>query len=90
MKPSMTGQGYGSEFVKAIIEQGRDVLKYNHLELFVVDFYKRAIRTYEKEGFKKKGEFQNVIRGNNYNFIIMEKDRKYNLTIERSNVLLLR
>lgn len=76
MKPSMTGQGYGSKFFKEIIEQGRGLLNYNHLELSVVDFNKRAIRTYEKEGFKKKGEFQNVIRGNTYNFISMEKDWK--------------
>ncbi|MBD7969255.1 GNAT family N-acetyltransferase [Paenibacillus gallinarum] len=76
MKPSMTGQGYGSIFFKAVIEHGRELLKFNHLELCVVDFNKRAIRTYEKEGFKKKGEFQNVIRGNTYNFIIMDKDWK--------------
>lgn len=76
MKPSMTGQGYGSKFFSEIIEQGRVLLNYNHLELSVVDFNKRAIRTYEKEGFKKKGEFQNVIRGNTYNFISMTKDWK--------------
>ncbi|WP_433747381.1 GNAT family N-acetyltransferase [Falsibacillus pallidus] len=74
MKPSITGKGYGSRFVKAIIEQGRELLNFNHLELAVVDFNERAIRTYEKEGFIKKGEFQNEIRGNRYNFIIMAKD----------------
>jgi [ribosomal protein S18]-alanine N-acetyltransferase len=74
MKPSLTGQGYGSNFVSAIIEQGRELFKFNHLELAVVDFNKRAIRAYEKEGFHKKGKFQNEIRGNIYNFIIMAKD----------------
>ncbi|MFZ3579728.1 GNAT family N-acetyltransferase [Virgibacillus sp. DJP39] len=73
MKPSLTGKGYGSKFVKATIEQGKELLKFNHLELAVVDFNERAIKTYEKEGFIKKGEFQNEIRGNTYNFIIMAK-----------------
>lgn len=74
MKPSLTGQGSGLSFVNAVVEQGRELLKFNHLELAVVDFNKRAIRTYEKAGFKLKGEFKNEIRGNTYNFIIMEKD----------------
>ncbi|MFS0560746.1 GNAT family N-acetyltransferase [Terribacillus sp. 179-K 1B1 HS] len=74
MKPSLTGQGNGTEFFRAIIEQGRQLLKYDHLELAVADFNKRAIRTYEKEGFVKRGEFENKIRGADYNFIIMAKD----------------
>lgn len=74
MKPSLTGQGYGSQFFKAIIEQGRQLLKYDHLELAVAEFNKRAIRTYEKEGFVKRGEFKDIIREDSYNFIIMAKD----------------
>ncbi|MFD1737450.1 GNAT family N-acetyltransferase [Bacillus salitolerans] len=74
MKPSMTGKGNGLRFIQAIIEQGRELIGYNHLELAVVEFNKRAIKTYEKAGFKRKGNFQNRIRGENYKFIIMEKD----------------
>lgn len=73
MKPSFTGKGYGTEFFKAIIEQGRDRLHYNYLELAVVDFNKRAIRVYEKVGFLKKEEIKNKIRGKSYRFIIMAK-----------------
>lgn len=71
MKPSLPGQGNGTEFFRAIIEQGRQLLKYAHLELAVADFNKRAIRTHEKEGLVKRGEFENKIRGADYNFIIM-------------------
>lgn len=74
MKPSLTGQGHGSKFSNAIIEQGRQLFKYDHLELAVADFNKRAIRTYEKEGFKMRGEFEDTIRGKSYNFIIMAKN----------------
>ena len=74
MNPSMTGKGNGSAFVQAIIEQGRERLKFTHLELAVADFNERAIRTYEKEGFRKRDEFENEIRGQTYRFIIMAKD----------------
>ncbi|MCA0149630.1 GNAT family N-acetyltransferase [Rossellomorea vietnamensis] len=74
MKPSMTGKGHGQAFVQAIIEQGRERLKFSHLELAVADFNERAIRTYEKEGFRKRGSFENEIRGENYPFSIMAKD----------------
>ncbi|MEI5909355.1 GNAT family protein [Bacillus spongiae] len=74
MKPSFTGKGKGLRFIRAIIEQGRELIGYDHLELAVVEFNKRAIKVYEKAGFKRKGDFQNNIRGENYNFIIMEKD----------------
>ena len=77
MKPSLTGQGNGSIFVHTVVEQGRELLNFSHLELAVVEFNKRAIRTYEKIGFKKKGEFDNEIRGNTYTFIIMAKDWRW-------------
>ncbi|MGM0847412.1 MAG: GNAT family N-acetyltransferase [Bacillota bacterium] len=74
MKPVLTGEGNGLKFFKTIIEQGRERIGYTHLELAVVDFNQRAIRVYEQAGFKRKGEFQNCIRGKEYRFIIMEKD----------------
>lgn len=73
MKPSLTGEGYGTEFFKAILEQGREHFHYNYLELMVVKFNKRAIRLYEKLGFLVKEEFENEIRGEKYRFLIMGK-----------------
>jgi len=49
-------------------------LGFNHLLLAVVDFNKRAIRTYEKIGFKKRGGLDNRIKANSYNFISKAKD----------------
>lgn len=73
MKPSLTGEGHGTEFFKAIVEQGRDRFHYNYLELMVVEFNKRAIRVYEKLGFLVKDEVENEIRGEKYRFLIMGK-----------------
>lgn len=73
MKPSLTGNGYGEEFCRVIINEGREKLNYKYLELAVVDFNKRAKRVYEKIGFKEIGEEYFVIRGDKYRFIIMAK-----------------
>lgn len=76
MRPDLTGKGNGLAFIQSIIEQGRKLIGYNHLELAVAEFNKRAIHVYEQAGFKRKGDFENTIRGEDYNFIIMEKDWK--------------
>ncbi|WP_032121174.1 GNAT family N-acetyltransferase [Clostridium amazonitimonense] len=78
MEPSLTGRGYGTEFSRAIIEEGRERLKYDYLELSVADFNTRARKVYEKIGFKKIDEIYNEIRGNKYKFIIMAKKFKDN------------
>jgi [ribosomal protein S18]-alanine N-acetyltransferase len=74
MKPSLTGKGHGEGFIQSIIEQGRKIIGYDHLELAVADFNQRAIKVYEKAGFTRKGTFKNTIREVEYQFIIMEKD----------------
>ncbi|MCA1054131.1 GNAT family N-acetyltransferase [Rossellomorea aquimaris] len=74
MKPTLTGKGGGLEFIQSIIDVGREIIGFNHLELAVVEFNERAIRVYEQAGFKRKGGFQNKIRGEEYRFIIMERD----------------
>ena len=74
MKPSLTGNGLGSAFFHAIVEQGKSLFGYKHLELAVVDFNHRAIKVYEREGSQQIGEFMNEIRGESYRFIIMAKD----------------
>lgn len=74
MKPILTGKGYGEAFCKAIIEYGRKVIGFNRLGIAVADFNKRAKRVYEKLGFELIEEDVWNIRGNDYKFIIMEKN----------------
>lgn len=74
MKPILTGKGYGEAFCKAIIEYGRKVIGFNRLGIAVADFNKRARRVYEKLGFELIEEDVWNIRGNDYKFIIMEKN----------------
>jgi [ribosomal protein S18]-alanine N-acetyltransferase len=74
MRPDLTGKGNGLVFIQSIIEEGRKMIGFSHLELAVAEFNTRAIHVYELAGFRRKGDFKNSIRGEEYRFIIMEKD----------------
>lgn len=49
------GQGYGSDAIKALLRFAFEELNLHHLYLSVFDFNKRAIRCYEKCGFRQEG-----------------------------------
>jgi len=71
MRPDLTGKGFGIEFAKSIIDFGREKYKLNYIDLTVAKFNNRAIKVYEKLGFKVIDEFVNTIRGNDYDFLAM-------------------
>ncbi|MEW8995292.1 GNAT family N-acetyltransferase [Clostridium sp.] len=71
MRPELTGKGFGIEFAKAIVDLGREKYKLNYIDLTVAKFNNRAIKVYEKLGFKVIDEFVNTIRGNDYDFLAM-------------------
>ncbi len=71
MKPELTGKGFGVEFAKSIIDFGREKYKFNYIDLIVAKFNNRAIKVYEKLGFKVIEEFVNTIRENDYDFLAM-------------------
>ncbi|MCM1991886.1 GNAT family N-acetyltransferase [Oceanirhabdus seepicola] len=52
------GKGYGSEAIKVMQHIVFNVLNLNRLELEVHDYNKRAIRCYEKCGFKEEGRLK--------------------------------
>ena len=53
--PMYWNQGYGTEASRLIIDYGFNVLGLHRIELFVLDFNKRARRVYEKLGFVVEG-----------------------------------
>lgn len=71
MRPELTGKGFGTEFVRAIINFGKKKYNLSYIDLTVAKFNKRAIKIYEKVGFKIIEEIVNTIRGNDYDFLIM-------------------
>jgi RimJ/RimL family protein N-acetyltransferase len=48
-------QGFGTEATKLIVRYGFETLNLHRIELDVVAFNPRAIRVYEKAGFKQEG-----------------------------------
>ncbi len=71
MRPELTGKGFGVEFAKSIIDFGREKYKFNYIDLIVAKFNNRAIKVYDKLGFKVIEEFVNTIRENDYDFLGM-------------------
>ncbi|WP_204185936.1 GNAT family N-acetyltransferase [Mammaliicoccus sciuri] len=73
MKPNLTGNGKGKEFLEYIINFIRSKYNINKITLAVVDFNKRAFKVYRKSGFVVTGESKNPTNGGIYKFINMEK-----------------
>lgn len=59
MKPDLTGKGLGSLFFSFILGHIQETYQEVPLRLTVAKFNERAIRLYEKLGFKPKTEFSN-------------------------------
>ncbi len=59
MKPELTGKGLGLTFFSFILGHIQGAYKEVPLRLTVAKFNDRAIRLYEKLGFKRKIEFSN-------------------------------
>lgn len=57
MRPDLTGQGRGFEFVSAILAFVASNVQHNRLRLTVATFNRRAIRLYENLGFTPVMEF---------------------------------
>lgn len=64
---SAWGQGYGTEATRIMVRYAFDTLNLNRVCLYVYDFNPRAIRVYEKAGFRVEGRLrQDVFREGRY------------------------
>jgi RimJ/RimL family protein N-acetyltransferase len=55
---SQWGKGYGTDAMRALVRLGFDQLNLNRVMLRVYDDNRRAIRSYEKVGFKMEGRLR--------------------------------
>ncbi|MBN1327034.1 MAG: GNAT family N-acetyltransferase [Candidatus Cloacimonetes bacterium] len=67
-------KGYGSEALSLLLDYGFNVLNLNNIMLEVFSFNKRAIRSYEKTGFKIIGRRREglIVAGGKYDEIYMD------------------
>ena len=54
--PEALGKGWGSEAIGLLVRYGFETLGFNHVVLKVLKTNQRAIRAYEKNGFKAAGD----------------------------------
>ncbi len=72
LKPEYTGKGFGKSFVNIVVDfliSNYHLLKIN---LSGVSFNRRAIRCYEKWGFRKTGVIQQLSNVSVYEFVTMQ------------------
>jgi len=68
------GKGYGSDALKLLLKFGFENRNYNNIYLRVFSFNERAIKSYEKVGFKQQGVHREaIIRGDKkYDLVFMD------------------
>jgi RimJ/RimL family protein N-acetyltransferase len=55
LRPDLAGRGLGLEFFRRGLEFGRDRFRPKSVRLYVAAFNERAIRVYERAGFRETG-----------------------------------
>ncbi len=71
LKPELTGQGKGKNFIMAILNFCHERFSFQSFRLTVASFNKRAIKVYKRLGFKSVGSFKR--NSDSVEFIIMKK-----------------
>jgi ribosomal-protein-alanine N-acetyltransferase len=72
MKPDLTGNGKGLEFIKAGMEFAKNKYSPQTLTLSVATFNKRAITVYKRAGFEPIETFEQETNGSLFEFVKME------------------
>jgi [ribosomal protein S18]-alanine N-acetyltransferase len=73
LRPDLTGQGLGLEFVEAGVEFARDRFRPRRIVLEVFSFNERAVKVYERAGFHVTGRRIQPYRNRKIETIHMER-----------------
>ncbi len=75
LRPDLTGRGLGLEFFRQGLEFGRERYLRGRVRLFVAAFNERAIKVYERAGFRETGRHMRTFaRWAEVEFVNMEKE----------------
>ena len=72
VRPDLTGQGHGSEYVNAAINFAYSTYTPQHLRVTIAAFNGRALRVWERAGFQVVQKFRGGWE--NMDFVILTKD----------------
>lgn len=71
IKPDLCGQGFGTNFLYSGLDFARNKLSAKEFRLTVANFNKRAIKVYERIGFKKVDSFERISEFGKTEFEVM-------------------
>ena len=72
LHPDLTGKGLGANFVRAGLDFVQSQFSLKSIQLRVAAFNRRAIKVYQRVGFREIERFMNQTNGGEFNFIRME------------------
>ena len=72
LHPDLTGKGLGKDFVRADLDFAQSRFSPKTIQLRVAAFNKRAIKIYQRVGFKNVEHYMNRTNGGEFEFIRME------------------
>jgi len=72
--PDNHNKGYGTDAMDCLLRFGFNVLNLHRIELWVMEYNKRAIHIYEKLGFKEVGRKREAhyLQGKYHNIVVMD------------------
>lgn len=74
IKPELTGQGMGAAYAEEVIRNGVNKYEPKKLRVTIAAFNKRAMRTWEKNGFQQAQSFKRNNSEDGMEFVIMTKE----------------
>jgi ribosomal-protein-alanine N-acetyltransferase len=74
MRPDLTGRGLGLEFLQAGLGFARCRFSPDGFRLSVAAFNERAIKVYERAGFRRVKVFEQSTNGGRYKFLLMRRE----------------
>ncbi len=72
LRPDLTGRGLGADFARAGLDCARTRFSPKTIQLRVAAFNKRAIKVYQRVGFREVEHYLNRTNGGEFEFIRME------------------
>lgn len=73
LRPDLAGKGMGQTLLQLGMDFARNKFEFNIFKIGVWKLNGRAIKVYERAGFRSEGEFINNIQGIEYRFIRMTR-----------------
>lgn len=79
LRPDMTGKGHGLQFMTQMISFIKKQHPNRELQLVVASYNERAIRVYERAGFRKETTFRSSVGDQDLEFTLMQHETSFNV-----------